>query len=359
MIRKIDLYIFKKFIGTFVFSIALIILIVIVFDLSERIEDFIRKDAPLHAIIFDYYLNFIPYFINLFSPLFTFIAVIYFTSKMAGRSEIVAILSSGVSFYRMLLPYLAGAMLIAGMSYYLNHYVIPKTNKKRVEFENKFVRSPFHNHDINIHRKLPNNRYIYFENFRNWEGTGYKFSLEVLKDQQLIYKLSSETIKWDSVRQHWILNNYMIRKMDGMQESLFRGQTLDTVLDIHPREFERKDHIIEAMDKNELNRFIDEERSKGAGNVELYEIEKYKRTAFPFATFILTLIGVAVASRKTRGGIGIHIGTGLFISFSFIMFMQVTTTFAASGLVNPSVAVWIPNFIFGILAIYLLKVAPK
>jgi len=357
--KLIDKYIIKKFLGTFFFSMALIILIVVVFDISEKIDDFIDKQAPLKAIIFDFYFNFIPYFVNLFSPLFTFIAVIFFTSKMATRTEIVAILSSGISYRRLLFPYILSATIIAILSLYLNNFVIPNATKKRIAFEDKYVRNEFHNSSKNIHLQTSPGSYVYMERFSTEENTGYKFSIEKFKDGKLYYKLISENIKWDSLKSRWTINNYYIRFINEMDEFIKKGTKLDTTLSFTSKEFGRKDNTIETKDFYELNKYIDSERLKGADNIELYEIEKYRRIAFPFATFILTLIGVSLASRKVRGGVGMHIGLGILISFTFIMFMQITTTFAASGLVSPLVAVWIPNFLFSLLAIYLLTIAQK
>jgi len=338
---------------------ALIILIVVVFDISEKIDDFIAKEAPLKAIIFDFYFNFIPYFVNLFSPLFTFIAVILFTSQMASRTEIVAILSSGVSYRRLLVPYMLSAIVIAILSLYLNNFVIPKATKKRIAFEDKYIRNEFHNSNRNIHMQITPDNYIYMEGYNTEDNTGYKFSIEKFKNGELYYKLMAENIKWDSVKKNWTINNYFTREINGVNEFLKKGKKLDTILGFTPKEFGRKDNTVETMDYNELNSYIISERLKGSDNIELYEIEKYRRTAFPFATFILTLIGVSIASRKVRGGIGMHIGLGLLISFTFILFMQVSTTFAASGLVSPLLAVWIPNFLFSFLALYLLKKAQK
>jgi len=357
--KLIDRYIIGKFLGTFFFSLLLIILIVVVFDISEKIEDFIGKEAPFKAIVVDYYFNFIPWIINLFSPLFTFIAVIFFTSRMASRTEIVAILSSGVSYRRLLFPYMLSATVIAALSLTLNNFVIPHATKKRIEFENKYIRNEFYNTDRNIHKQISPGNYIYLQNYNVEENTGYKFSIEKFDKGRLYYKLMAENIKWDSVKKEWAINDYYIRYINDMNEFIKKGKTIDTMLAFTPEEFGRKDNTIEAMDYNELNAYIDSERLKGSDNIELIELEKQRRIAFPFATFILTLIGVSIASRKVRGGIGMHIGLGIGISFTFIMFMQITTTFAASGLVSPLIAVWIPNIIFSVLAWYLLRIAQK
>lgn len=359
-LKLIDKYIIRKFLGTFFFSLALIIMIVIVFDISEKLEDFIDKKAPLNAIIFEYYFNFIPYVINRFSPLFTFIAVIFFTSQMASRTEIVAILSSGVSYRRLLYPYILSATVITILSLILNLFIIPSANKKQIAFEDKYIRNQFYNNDKNIHKQLSPGNFIYMERFNTGEQTGYKFSIEKFSSGNLYYKLNAESIHWDSTTSRWSINNYYIRYISGMEEFIKKGDRIDTAFSFTPAEFGRKDNTIETMNYYELNKYIVSERLKGSDNIELYEIEKYKRFAFPFATFILTLIGVSLASRKIRGGIGMHIGLGIFISFTFIMFMQVSTTFAASGRsISPLVAVWIPNFLFSFLAWYLLSKAQK
>lgn len=357
--KILDWYIIKKFLGTFVLSLALIILIVVVFDISEKIDDFLQKEAPLKAIIFDYYFNFIPYIVNLFSPLFTFIAVILFTSSMASRTEIVAILSSGVSYRRLLFPYMLSATVIALLSLYLNNYVIPRATKKRIAFEDTYIRDQFHNQDRNIHKQESPGNYIYLERYKTEENTGYKFSIEKFNSSGLYYKMMAETIKWDSIKSRWTINNYFVRTINGMNETIRKGKTIDTSFAFTPKEFGRKDNTVETMDTPELNKYIESERLKGSDHIEVYEIEKYRRSSFPFATFILTLIGVSIASRKVRGGIGMHIGLGIFISFTFIMFMQISTTFAAGGLLSPLVAVWIPNFLFSFLAWYLLNKAQK
>lgn len=357
--KKIDKYILLKFLGTFVLSITLIIVIVIVFDISEKIEDFVSKKAPLHAIIFDYYLNFIPYFVNLFSALFTFIAVILFTSRMAANTEIVAILSNGISFWRMLFPYMLAATIIAASSLLLSAYVIPQTNKKRIVFEELYYRNKFHNDRWHMHFQLEPGTFAYVERYDVDMGYGYKFSMEKIDKQQLTYKLLSDGMQWDSLTHKWKIQNYVIRKINGDKETLRRGQELDTVIALTPKDFGRKTTNIETMTLPQLSKYIEDEKLKGSPNLEPFEIEKYKRLAMPLATIILTLIGVALSSRKVRGGIGIHIGLGLLISFSYVLFMQVSSTFAVSGQMSPLLSVWIPNILYSGLAYYLLKKAPK
>jgi lipopolysaccharide export system permease protein len=358
-LKKIDKYILLKFLGTFFLSISLIIVIVIVFDISEKIESFVGKKAPLHAIVFDYYLNFIPYFVNLFSPLFTFIAVIFFTSRMAARSEIVAILSSGLSFWRMLFPYFLASFLIASCSLLLNSYIIPHANKKRQNFEDQYVNGKYHHDKWNIHLQIEPGTFIYIEHYDNDQNFAPKFSMEKIKNNRLYYKLMSDGIKWDSIRGNWQIQNYVIRKISGDKEVLSYGKSLDTTIAMKPLDFGRQASSIETMTTPRLNKYIREEKEKGTPNIELFEIEKYKRVAMPFATFILTLIGVSLSSRKVRGGIGIHIGFGLVISFSYILFMQVSATFATNGQLSPFIAVWIPNILYSFLAVSLVKNAPK
>ncbi|MCD4664602.1 MAG: LptF/LptG family permease [Bacteroidales bacterium] len=357
--KKLDIYIIKKFLGTFFFAISLLIVIVVVFDISEKIDDFIEKEAPLNAILFSYYLNFIPYFVNLFSYLFTFIAVIFFTSKMATDSEIVAILSSGVSFRRFLVPYVISAIILGLMSFYLANFLIPKTNQKMMAFEKRYIKNQFRNRENNIHMQISPGTFVYIESFNNLTNTGYKFSLEDFDKGILISKISSERIIWDSISNKWRLKNYTIREIDRNKEKLVKGKEMDTLINMYPHEFTVIIEDVKTMNFADLRMFIEKARLKGTKNVKDYEVEKHKRIAFPFATIVLTLIGVSISSRKVRGGIGMHLGFGIAITFSFIFFLQVSTVFATRGNLAPGIAVWIPNIIFSILALYLLKIAPK
>jgi lipopolysaccharide export system permease protein len=355
----LDRYIIKKFLGTFFFSIALIISIAVVFDITEKLDDFIEKEAPLRAIVFDYYLNFIPYFANLFSFLFVFISVIFFTSKMASNTEIIAILSSGVSFKRFLLPYFISATVLASMSFYLNNFLIPDANKVRLTFEEQYIRNPFTNTEKNIHIQLDDSTYAYFESYNSFSDIGYKFSLETIKEGILTYKLISDFARWDSVKTGWSIFNYYERYIDGTSETIKEGRSKDTTLNITPDDFNKRSNAVEMLDYYELNDAIAKEKFRGSHKAVYYELEKYGRIASPFATFILTLIGVSIASRKVRGGIGVHIGVGLAISFTYILFMQISETFATNGNFNPIIAVWIPNILYGLLAVYLLIKSPK
>ena len=357
--KQIDLYIIRKFLVTFFYSIGLIILVVIVFDISEKLDDFIESKAPIDEILFDYYVNFVPFFVNLFSSLFTFIAVIFFTSKMANNTEIVAILSSGMSFNRFLLPYMIAAAIITSMSLYLNNFVIPKSNETRLQFEETYIRNKFRNVDRNIHRQIEPNTFIYFERYDNLNRVGYKFAIERFEGNELKYKLMSDTIRWDSTTSEWHISNYMIRTMDGSEEYVIGGNGIDTTINFHPSELGKRVNNVETMNYHQLASFIEVEKLKGSEKTIFYEIEQHKRFSVPFATFILTLIGVSLASRKIRGGIGIHLAFGLLVSFAYILFMQVSLTFATNSNLSPMLAMWIPNILFGILALYLYRLAPK
>jgi len=358
MLKKVDIYILRKFLGTFIYAVAIMSVIIIIFDISEKLEGFLKHHAPFKLIVEQYYINFIPYLVNLFSPLFTFISVVFFTSRMAARSEIISILGAGTSFWRLLYPYMIGAFLIAMMSLYLNHFLIPDANKIRLRFESTYVNGPSSNNSTNIHKQISPGVFIYMETFNN--TMGYRFTMEHIKGEEMPYKMMAETIRWDSITKHWTIFNYTIRRIlsDGTQK-LTSGMVKDTALNLNPADFVERLDDVQAMNYKELNAYIDKKRMEGSTNIAAFQVEKDQRTAFPFATFILTIIGVSLSSRKVRGGTGLHLGVGLMIAFSFILFMQISTTFAAGGFISPVVSVWIPNFIYGILAYFMLRMAPK
>ncbi len=358
-LKILDRYIIRKFLGTFFFSLALIIVIAVIFDISEKLDDFIERKAPLSAIVFDYYFNFIPYFANLFAPLFVFISVIFFTSRMAANVEIIAIINSGVSFRRLLYPYFLGAGLLAAISFYFNGWVIPHSNKIKLDFENAYIKNPVVFKDRNIHRQISPGVFMYLESYNNTDNTGFRFSLEKIEEGKRTWFLNSDRIRWDSLSGKWRIENYYIRTINGFRETLTTGLKIDTVLNIKPADFKRRLNIIDAMDNNALNKFIREEQLQGSANVTVFLVEKYRRIALPFSTFILMLIGVSLSARKARGGIGAQLGLGMALSFVYILFMQISNTFAINGTIPPIIAVWIPNLIFAIIAGYLLKVAPK
>ena len=357
MLHKIDFYIIKKFLGTFFYAIALIISISIVFDVSENIDDFISKDVPVKAIIFDYYLNFIPYFANLFSGLFTFIAVIYFTSKLAYDTEIIAILCSGVSFNRLMRPYIVAASVIILFTFLLGNYVIPPANLKKVEFRNQYIGTRKNFNESNIHRQIEPGVFVYMDEFTS-NDVGRKFTIEKFVDHQLVSKLTSEYIKWDREKNKWTIHNYYIRTINGIQEKVKTGIQIDTTLNMTPDDYKIVDNIVETMTLPKLNASIASLKLRGVNTIE-YEIEKHKRQASAFSALVLTIIGVSLASRKVKGGIGLHLGLGLLLSFSYILFMQVTTVFTTSGMLAPWMAMWIPNVIYGALAYYLYRRAAR
>lgn len=357
--KILDRYIIRKFIGTYFYAIMLIIGIAVIFDLAEKIDDFMEKGAPLSAIIFKYYLNFIPYFANLFSSLFVFIAVIFFTSKMAYNTEIIAILSSGVSFKRLMYPYLISATIIAVFSFALNSFIIPPANAVRLDFEYKYIKKPYVFSGRNIHRQVRPGIFIYMRSFNSYNNTAYNLSIEQFEDNKLKSKLISDYAQWDSTIHKWTIKRYYIRNYLSNGEEIIRGEAIDSNLYITPKDFKRRLTEIQTMNLFQLNRFIAQQQLQGADNIEALLIEKYSRFAYPFSAFILTLIGVSLSSRKVRGGIGLHIGLGLAISFSYILFMRFSTMFAVGGYLSPLLSVWIPNILFAFIAIGLYRMAPK
>ncbi len=358
-LKKIDIYIIRKFLGTYFYSILLLTIIIIIFDISEKIDDFIEKDAPLKAIVFQYYLNFIPYFVNMFSGLFTFIAVVYFTSRMASNTEIVAILNGGVSFWRMLVPYLVSGIFLTVLSFGLMNYIIPFTNRNLRAFEKQYIKNPFQSHQMNMHMQLEPGTYVYVENFNSIGKIGYRFSLEKFDSTGLTLKLKADMITWDSIQSRWKMNNYVLRKIRPQGEKIYQGRETDTVMAFTPSDFMVDIEDAKIMTYNQLNRFIKQEKLRGSTLTGQFNLEKYKRLTFPFANLVLTFIGVALSSRKVRGGIGMHLGMGIAIAFTFILLLQITSVFAIFGNLPAAVALWIPNFIYGIVAIILLRLAPK
>jgi len=359
-VKIIDKYIIKKFLGTFFYAISLLIMIVIIFDVSENIDNFLKNEAPLNAIVFDYYLNFIPYFINLFMYLFTFISVIFFTSKLAGDTEIIAILSSGVSFKRLLLPYLVSALILALISFYLSNFLIPRTDKGRRIFKNAYMENLTDDDEKNLHIQLSPETFAYVESFSSKMQQGNKFSLEKYDGQQLVYKIMSDRINWDTVELKWTLKNYYIRIIDSAGQKVITGSEMDTVITaLKPTDLYEIKERYEEMNFFELNEYIENEKEKGSIAYKKYEIAKHKRIAGPAAIIILTFIGVALSSRKVRGGIGLHLGIGIALTFSYILLMQVSTVFSQAGGLSPLLASWIPNIVFLIIGLYLLKTAPK
>ena len=359
-LKILDIYVIRKFLSTFLLSIALILSIVVIFDLSEKIDDFLESGAKLNLILFDYYLNFIPYFAVLFSSLFAFLAVIYFTSRMAYNTEIIAILNSGMSFRRFLLPYFISATLIAGVSFYLSDQVIPGANKVKLDFEEQYVKKrPVRFKTKDFHRQIEPGVYVYLHSYSNVSKVGYQFTIEKFEEGELVSKMVADQIRWDTTVNKWRARRYYIRTIDGLHETVVEGKQIDTTLAMHPDDFKMRLTIVETMSLKELDEFIQKQRMQGETNVTSYLIERHNRIAFPFTTFILTLIGVAVSSRKIRGGIGLQIAIGVVISFSFILFIQFSKQFAIGGMLPVMAAVWLPNIFFLIVAIFLMRMAPR
>jgi lipopolysaccharide export system permease protein len=360
-IRLIDTYIIRKFLGTFFFCLALILTIAVVFDFAEKIDNFMEKEAPVHAIIFDYYLNFIPYFAMLFAPLFVFISVIFFTSKMAINTEIIAILNSGMSFRRMMWPYFLSSFVIAFFTFVLTNFVIPKANLTRIDFEDKYYRSSNRKVTVeNIHRMVFKNIYVYMGSFNPLSQRGQNFTIEKFSDSgRLESKLSSSTVIYDTAKNKWRATNYYLRVIKGNDEVITRGKSIDTALIIKPGDFSRDPGFVSTMTYRELEDYIKLLQLQGSDELKLFLIEKHRRYASPFAVFILTLIGVSLSSRKVRGGIGMNIGLGLILSFSYILFLQFASQFSLKGDLGPMFAMWIPNILYSIIALVLYKLAPK
>lgn len=358
MLTILDKYIIRKFLGTYLFSIILIISIAVVFDLNEQLDKFLRNDAPLKAIIFSYYMNFIPYYVNLFSPLFVFISVIFFTSKLADNSEIIAMLASGMSFKRLMKPYMISAAIIAIASFILTGFVIPPANVVRIKFQNKYIRNKAVTYAERIQIKIEPNVIAYFNRYDDKDKMGYNFSLDKFEDKQLVSRLIARKIEYDSAY-HWVLHEYSIRDFEKMKERITSGSKMDTTLTIVPSDFLISANDFEQMTTPQLYKHIKRQKDRGIGNIQSFEIEYHKRFASIASAFILTIIGASLSSRKVKGGMGLNIGIGLLLSVSYILFMTLSSTFAVSGLVSPLIAAWIPNIIFTFIAAYLYRKAPN
>ena len=353
--KKLDIYLMRKFLLTFLVALALIIVIVIIFDISEKIDGFVQKQAPLHGIIFDYYLNFIPYFINMFSPLFVFITVIFFTSRMAANSEIIAILSGGVSYHRMMVPYIVTSFLIAMLSLGLNLYVIPRANAKRVEFEVKYIR---HSHVKDkrreIHYQIAPGQYVYVDNFSTWNNTAYRFTLEDIENGRVKSKRSADSAVWDSTFGGWHLRNWFIREYTGgLEDRITSGEKKDTVIALTITDFYENNRTVEKLSGEQLNQLIEKQIMRGDANVMYAEIEKHTRWAMPFSAIILTIMGVSLSSRKRRGGTGWNLAIGIALAFSYILFQRFSQMFVFTGSLPAWLALWLPNILYAIITAFL------
>ena len=359
-LKRLDWYIIQKFLGTYVFAIVLIISIAVVFDFNEKQDKLMSHGAPWEAIVFDYYLNFIPYFANLFSPLFVFIAVIFFTSKLAENSEIIAMFSTGMSFKRMLRPYMVSAAIIAVVTFCLGAFIIPRGSVTRINFEDKYYKQRKMNTARNIQLEVDSGVIAYIDRFEDYSKTGYRFSLDKFEGKQLVSHLTARSITYDTSAVHrWTIKDYMIREMKGMRETITKGSRIDTTLFMEPADFLIMKNQQEMLTSPQLSEYIDRQKQRGFANIKEFEIEYHRRIAMSFASFILTLIGVSLSSRKTKGGMGLHLGIGLALSFSYILFQTIASTFAVNGNMPPAIAVWIPNILYAFIALYLYQKAPK
>lgn len=361
-IKKIDRYIISKFIGTYFFAILLIISISIVFDVNENLEKFTTNNAPLRAIVFDYYANFVPYFANLFSPLFVFIAVIFFTSKLAGNSEIIAMLASGMSFKRLIRPYIISAALIAGLNFYLGSYIIPQGTVIRQNFESLYKSKRKTTTASNVQLQVENGVIAYISQYDDKHKTGYGFSLDKFENKKLVSHMTANVIKYDTIsdsRYHWKAFNYKIRTLKGMREQITSGLEIDTVIMMEPMDLVFSKGQQETFTSPELKRYISKQKNRGSGNVVQYEVEYHKRIASCFASFILTLIGASLSARKRKGGMGLYLGIGLALSFSYILLQTISSTFAINVNTPPMLAAWIPNILYAFIAYYCYRKAPN
>ena len=359
-LKRLDRYIIVKFLGTYFFAIALIISIAVVFDINENIDRFINNRAPLKAIIFDYYLNFIPYYTNLFSPLFVFIAVIFFTSKLAENSEIIAMFSTGMSFKRLMYPYMISAACIPLVTYVLSTEVIPTGSVTRLRFESIYKKKKSDTYARNIQLEVDSGVIAYMERYEDYNKTGYRFSLDKFESHQLVSHMTARRITYDTTAVHkWTVRDYMIREMKGMKETITRGDRLDTIINMEPQDFLITRGQQETMTSPQLHSYIQKQKQRGFANIKIFEVEYHRRIATSFAAFILTVIGVSLSSQKRKGGMGLHLGIGIALSFSYILFQTISSTFAINGNVPASIAVWIPNVLYLFIAIYLYRKAPK
>ena len=360
---RLDRYIIYKFLSTYIFLITIIVVIAVIFDFNEQIDKLTRSHAPMQKIIFDYYVNFIPYFANLFSPLFVFIAVIFFTSKLADNSEIIAMKSTGMSFRRLLRPYMVSAAIIALSSFLLGAYVIPQTSVERVNFYNRYIKKRADITSIdNVQMQVDTGVVAYITYFDNVTKRGYGFSLDKFVDKKLVSHLTAQTITYDTLSERrcsWTLQQYHIRTLQGKREKLESGAKLDTIIMMEPKDFFFVRNQQETMTLPQLNEFIDRQKLRGAAGISTFEVEYHKRFAAPFAAFILTLIGVTLSCEKRKGGMGASIGAGIALSFAYILFQTISATFAINAGWPPMLSVWIPNILFAIIAGVLYRRTPQ
>ena len=361
-IKRLDWYIIKKFIGTYFFSIILIISIAIVFDVNEHLAKFTQYHAPLKAIVFDYYANFIPYFANLFSPLFVFISVIFFTSKLAGNSEIIAMLAAGVSFKRLMRPYMMSCVFISLLSYYLSAYIIPHGTIIRQNFETTYKNKKKNTAADNVQLQVGQGVIAYIQHYDNTSKKGYGFSLDKFENKKLVSHMTATDIQYDTIsdtKYKWKVRNWKIRQLKGLREHITSGAQRDTVIIMEPADLVYSKGQQETFTSPELYDYISKQIDRGSSNVVQYQVEYHKRIAASFASFILTIIGLSLSSRKRKGGMGLYLGIGLALSFTYIMLQTISSTFAINASFPPMLAAWTPNIIFAFVAYFCYRHAPN
>lgn len=357
-IKILDRYILKKFLGTYFLATAMMLVVIAVFSTTEKLDAFLT--APLKETIFDYFASFLPDMANQLSPLFVFISVIFFTTKMADNSEIIAILSSGITFRRLLRPYMIGAAIIAALTFALTNYIVPPTNIKQNAYYNKYVKNKAVEYGSNIQLMVRPGEVAYFGRFDNTTKMGYRFSLDKFDGKVLVSRLTASSVEYDSTKMyHWTLRDYMIRDFNGMNEKIRRGASIDSIIPIEPKDFLISDKDQQTLTTPQLTEYIRKQKMRGVGNIKNFEIEKERRTAATAAAFILTLIGMSLSSKKVKGGMGLNIGIGLGLSFSYILFSTITSSLAINGYTSPAVAMEIPNLAYLIIGIILYRRASK
>ncbi len=358
-LKILDRYLIKNFLITYVFVAFVIVLIICMIDYTEKVDDFLEKKAPLDEIIVDYYFNLIPYWINYISPLMVFIATVFFTSRIAARTEIIAMLSSGISFGRMLLPYMIGATVLGCLTFVQVGWILPKANKVRNSFEKTYVKQEFYFSGHNVHITIAPDVYAYLESYNTMTKTGNKFTMETIKGNKLLQKFYADKIVWQPKKGKWTLQNYQVRTLDSLGEKLRAGAEIDTTINLSPKDFESDYNLFETFTLPELNAYIDLLKSRGADGLEVYLIEKYIRFTQPFAILILTAIGVIVSARKSRRGVGWQIALGFMLAFIYILFFLLSKGVAEAGTINTLFAVWLPNIVFSCIGLILYKTLPR
>lgn len=356
--KLLDKLIIKDFLKTYLFVVLMLILIVLVLDFTEKNDTYIRNKVPTSEIL-QYMLNYGLYLNNLLTPITVFISVIFITSKMAGRTEIIAILSSGVSFVRMLVPFILSALLIAVVSFFLNGWILPVATGGVSEFKVKYLDKQQNFDQQNIHIKVAPDTYAYLSRYYTSSNMGYSFTLEQIEDGRLISKLSADRIVWDTTKNAWSVRNWRLRELEQMGEKWTTGESMDTVLSISPADFDLPLNHHETLTLPKLNEQIRILEDRGADNIAFYRIEKYVRYMSPFAAIILTFIGVIVSAKKTRGGSGFKIALGFLLAFVYIILFLLSRTFAEAGTAYPILSVWIPNFVFALTGMILYKTVPR